>query len=142
MKNETNIIDKAAELLAGQTEITLASVNENGYPRICVLSKTGSNGLNKVYCATDSISTKVRHFKENPKASVCAWHGNNSITLLGNVTVRTDREIKADMWLDWFPAHFPAGIDDPNYCVLEFSTEEAALWIDGEFVTIGGDELH
>lgn len=134
-----NITEKASSLLAGCTEVTLASVNENGYPRICVLSKTKTEGIKKVYVATGTRSIKTGHFLENPKASVCVWKDGNSITLIGRVNVKQDRVIREEMWFDWFIEHFPGGIDDPDYCILEFETIEATLWIDGEFVTIGED---
>jgi len=84
------------------------------------------------------VSTKVKNFKANPKASVCVWKGGNSITLIGTVKVTQERVVLEAMWLDWFTEHYK-GIDDPNYCILEFTTEEATLWIDGEFVSIGSD---
>ena len=119
----------------------LASVNEEGYPRICVLGKLKSEGIRKVYVATGMRGTKVKHFQANPKASVCTWKDGNSITLIGTVQVTQDHAILEEMWLDWFIQHFPGGIDDPNYCILDFTAEEATLWIDGEFVTVGGDSL-
>ena len=135
------IIEKAAALLGACTEVTLASVSEDGYPRICVLSKVKSEGIGKVYVATGMISTKTRHFQTNPKASVCAWKDGNSITLVGKVTVSQERAILEEMWLDWFIDHFQGGVDDPNYCVLIFETTEATLWIDGEFVTVGSEDF-
>lgn len=136
------IIKKSAELLENCAEITLSSINENGYPRTCVLSKTKSDSIKKLWCATGLSGTKTKHFNTNPKASVCFWKDGNSVTLIGNVIVRTDRQIREEMWLDWFMDHFPGGIDDPNYCILEFSaTEEATLWIDGEFIILKGDVL-
>jgi len=134
------ILNKAADLLNDCTEITLASVNENGYPRICVLEKIKSDGIKKIWCSTGLEGTKTKHFNANPKASVCFWKGGDSVTLIGKVTVRTDRQIREEMWLDWFIEHLPGGIDDPNYCILEFSAEEATLYINGEFVTLDVDE--
>ena len=136
-----SIAKKAGELMSACAEITLASVSQNGYPRICVLSRTKSEGVRKVYVSTGMSSVKTAHFQENPKASVCVWKDGNSITLTGKVTVMQDREIREEMWMDWFIEHFPGGIDDPNYCILAFETEEATLWIDGEFVTLSVGEL-
>ena len=136
-----DIICKATDLMNNCHDITLASVNENGYPRICVLSKIKSEGIKKVYTATGIIGTKTKHFLVNPRASVCVWEGGNSITLIGIIRVTQDRAILEEMWLDWFIEYFPGGIDDSNYCILEFTTEEATLLIDGEFITVGGNEL-
>lgn len=137
-----DIVKKSAEVLEGCEEITLSSVNENGYPRTCVVSKTKYDGIKKIWCSTGLSGVKTKHFNANPKASVCFWKDGNSVTLVGEVTVRTDRQIREEMWVDWFINHFPRGVDDPNYCILEFSTtEEATLWIDREFVTLKADML-
>ncbi len=135
------ISEKAGKMLEGINEIMLASVNEEGYPRVCVLAKTKADGVNKIWSSTGLNSVKVNHFNKNPKSSVCFYKGGDSVTLTGKVTVRTDPEIKKEMWLDWFINHFPGGIEDPNYCILEFSTEEATLYIDQEFVTLKKEEF-
>lgn len=132
---------KAAALLDKCGEIVLSSVNENGSPRPCVLAKIKSEGIRKFWVATGLKGTKTIHFLQNPKAGACCFGDGNSVTLVGRVTVRTDAAIRAEMWIDWFINHFPGGVDDPNYCILEFETEEATLWIDREFVTIRGDEI-
>lgn len=61
------IMAKAAGLLAATNVITLASVSEEGYPRICVMSKTKSEGIKKMWCSTGLSSVKVRHFTETPR---------------------------------------------------------------------------
>ena len=135
------IINKAVDLINSCGEVTLASVNENGFPRICVMAKIKSEGIKKVYVATGMSSNKTTHFQANPKASICAWKGGNSITLIGTIKVTQDHAILEQMWLDWFIEHFPGGISDPNYCILVFTAEEATLWIDNEFVTVRDDNL-
>jgi AraC family transcriptional regulator len=135
------IVKKAAEMLMKSGEITLASINENGYPRICVLSKTKSESIRKFWVSTGLESKKVMHFRDNPKAGACFYSGGNSVTLVGKVSVIQDPAVKAEMWLDWFIHHYPGGIEDPNYCILGFETEEATLWIDNEFVTLRGEQL-
>lgn len=135
------IVRKAAEMLSKCSEITLASINENGYPRICVLSKIKSEGIRKFWVATGLSSKKVSHFKENPKAGACFYSGGDSVTLIGKVSVIQDHSVKTEMWLDWFIEHFPGGIDDPEYCVLEFETEETTLWIDNQFITLGSGQI-
>jgi general stress protein 26 len=134
------IIKKSVDTVNSCAEFTLASVNEQGYPRICVMSKTKAEGIKKVYASTGMTSAKTKHFQANPKASVCFRKNSNSITLVGKVKVTQERAVLEEMWQDWFHEHY-RGIDDPNYCVLEFTTEEATLWINGEFVTIAGDAL-
>ncbi|MDP4090102.1 MAG: pyridoxamine 5'-phosphate oxidase family protein [Bacillota bacterium] len=135
------IVNKAADMLAECDEITLASISEAGYPRICVVSKIKSEGIRKLWAATGLNSVKVRHFNQNDKASACFYKDENSVTLIGRVSVIADPAVKAEMWIDWFIDHFQEGVEDPNYCILQFEAEEATLWIDNEFVTVGGGEL-
>lgn len=136
------IVQRAAQLLEHSREVTLASITEQGYPRICVLSRSRSEGIKRIWVATGLSSTKVQHFQQNPKASACCYRGGDSVTLVGQVSLVADPAVKAAIWIDWFIEHFPGGIDDPNYCVLEFeTTESATLWIDHEFVTLRGDQL-
>jgi general stress protein 26 len=131
-----DIQGKAAALLGECADITLASVNENGYPRICAMGRAKFEGVRKIWFATGLTGTKVRHFNENPKASVCFWKGCDSVTLTGKAAVRTDRQIREELWIDASIKYFPGGIDDPNYCIVEFTAEEGTFWIDGEFVTM------
>ena len=126
----------AKKLLDGCNEVILASITEEGYPRACVLSKTKAEGLKKIYVSTGSNSVKVRQFLKNPKAGLCFYGNGNSVTLTGTLVVRQDAQIKREMWLDWFIDHYQGGSDDPNYCILEFTTQSATLWVDGEFVTL------
>jgi Uncharacterized stress protein (general stress protein 26) len=132
---------KAEDLLVKSSEVTFSSISEDGYPRTCVVSKIKSEGIRRLWVATGLSAVKVRHFKQNDKASACFYKDGNSVTLIGRVSVIQDPAVKAEMWLDWFIHHFPGGISDPNYCILQFDTEEATLWIDNEFITLGGEQL-
>lgn len=114
------IISKASALIDKCEEVILASVSEDGHPRPCVLSKIKTDGIRKIWVTTGLKGAKTRHFLQNPKAGLCFFQNGNSVTLVGKVSVRTDAAIKAEKWLDWFIDHFPGGVDDPNYCVLEF----------------------
>ena len=129
------ILEKAAALADSCQAFTLASVTGARYPRVCVMAKLKNEGIVKAWCSTRFGGAKVRHFLANPKASLCYWKGADNATLIGTVEVKTDRATREAFWQDWFYGHFPAGIDDPGYCVLEFTAHEATYWIDGEFVT-------
>ena len=136
-----DITVKAAALLDKCGDVVLSSVSENGFPSPCVLAKIKSEGIHKLWFSTGLKGTITIHFLKNPKAGVCFYSGGDGVTLTGKVTVRTDAATRAALWVDWFINHFPGGVDDPNYCVLEFEAEEATFWIDHEFLTLKGDQL-
>lgn len=65
---------KAAELLDSVSAAALTSINENGYPRTCLLTKHRNNGFSDVYFVTSKrskLNGKAAHFEKCPKASVC-----------------------------------------------------------------------
>lgn len=68
------IEEKATALLEKCQVVTLASINENGYPRICSITKVKENGFLEIYFFTSKrshINGKATHFGNNKKASVC-----------------------------------------------------------------------
>ena len=79
---------EARELVDSVSIAMLTSVNENDYPRTCVMSKYKSKGFSDIYFVSSKRSKtngKVTHFENNPKASVCCFRDGDSVTLTGNV---------------------------------------------------------
>lgn len=129
---------KAAAMLDGVNVATLTSINENGYPRTCLLSKYRNDGFSDVYFITSKrskLNGKATHFENNPKASVCYFSGGNSVTLIGNVEFITDRATQESLWNESDRQFFPKGLDDPKFRLLKFHTIEATFWIEGRFRT-------
>lgn len=125
---------KANLILEKQGVVTLASVDPEGYPRICVLSVLGEKEIGNIIVSTGEKGTKVAHFRKNPKASACVFDDRDSVTLIGEVEFVTDMKVKKDIFLDWMYDHF-TGVDDPNYCVIAFRPTVATVWIEGHFGT-------
>ena len=57
-------------------------------------------------------------------------------TLTGTIEILTDAETRQTFWQDYMLHYFPQGVNDPDYCILCFHTEEAVLWIDRKFERI------
>ncbi len=58
------------------------------------------------------------------------------MTLVGEVTLITDREEMQKLWNENDKAFFPKGIDDPKIRFYRFHTLEATFWIDHKFRTV------
>ena len=129
------IEEKAAALLERCEVLSLASINEDGFPRICVMSKAGSDGIRRVFFATGTSSLKTAHFMKNPKAGISYGDEKDSVTMTGTIKIVEDDGFKKSLWKDWYTAHFPGGPEDPEYCVLQFDALEATIYVDGDFVT-------
>lgn len=130
--------DKAAAMLGQCTVLTITSINENGYPRTCLVSKLKADGFQDIYVETSKrseLTGKATHFEHCPKASICFFHGGDSVTLIGDVTIVSDLQEK--MLFDELCNRnfFKKGMDDPKHRLLKFHTIEATFWIGGKFRT-------
>lgn len=134
MNNE--FILKAEAILRNADVAYIGKIDERGYPRVSTISSIKTDGINKVWFVTGLKSNKVKLFRDNNKASVCYHEGLNNVTLVGDIEILTTGDIKEELWKDWFIKHFPGGITDPNYCVLEFTTREVIIWIDNHYEEI------
>lgn len=133
-KDERTLAEKAAALLAGCKEVTIASVSAGGYPRPVPMAKIHTKGCNEIWMATGADSVKVADFKKNNKAGLCYSLYGDSVGLRGTVEVITDDAVRRELWQDWFIHHFPGGPTDPNYVLIRFVGTEATFYINGEFV--------
>lgn len=135
--DKEELINKSVELLQERAGVcSVASVSEDGYPRICVLKPIGSQGIKTIYFSTGSSSNKIRQYRENEKAGVTFYYGGDSVTLLGKMTIVKDKETKDCMYQNWMDKHFAdGGKNDPEYAVLKFVANEATIYIDGAFET-------
>ncbi len=138
-KERIKEIEEKASLLLDQCEtVTLASITEKGYPRICAVSKIKSNGFSEIFFITSKRSKyngKATHFENNTKASVCYFSNGNSVTLIGNIEFIEDADLKDKLWRESDRKFFSKGIDDPKFRILKFTVNEATFWIEGKFRT-------
>ena len=133
------IENKACELINECKVASLTSINENGYPRTCVLNIAKRNSFKEIYFVTSKrshINGKATHFEVNNKASVCYYLGGDSVTLIGDVEFITDRSVQEEIWNEADRKFFKNGIDDPKFRLIKFHTIEATFWIEGKFRTV------
>jgi len=131
-----NIKEKAKQILAKNQIITIASVDEKGFPRPVPVVKLRNDG-NVFFFSTGSSSAKTTHFKVNPKAGVSILQGDDSIVFTGTIEIVEDLDVKRSLWSDWMLPHFPLGVEDPEYCLMKFTPESSTYWIDNIFMKDG-----
>ena len=132
-KDKRTLKEKAIGLLTQCKDITIASIDTEGFPRPVPMSKISSKGCNEVWLATAANSVKVADFKQNSKAGLCYSSYGDSVGLRGFIEIITDNNIRKEMWQDWLINYFPGGPTDPNFVLLHFIGKEATFWINGEF---------
>ena len=137
--NQT-ILNRAAEIIAANTvknktfagEIcNLSLIDEAGYPSTSVLTPAGSKGVEEIMLCTLLDGSAVKRIAKNNGASISFTSQAYCINLVGEIRVVTDPQVKEAMWYDGL-AHYCSGPEDPNHCVLQFTTNRYKIFIDGE----------
>jgi len=137
------IIEKAIEIISSERlDCVLALIDLKGYPVASTITVSKADGINWITFVINNNSTKLKRIIHNNRASVCFTSMPKSITdplynitLVGIIEEIIDPNIKREMWYDECKDHFN-GPEDPNYCVLKFTTEWYKLFI--EFETFEG----
>ena len=121
--------------LIGQMADTLpisyiSSVDLEGFPWTkAMLKPRKRKGIKTFYFTTNTFSIRVAQYRANPKACIyfCNAKGFMGMMLRGTMEVLTDAASKEMIWRKGDTQYYPAGVTDPNYCVLKFTA------IDGRF---------
>lgn len=140
MDKKERILARAAEIIAQRTVrqdkesyATLITVDADGFPAATTISPSRSEGLRWItFCTGRGAPTPVR-LKKNNRAAVCLNTPTYQISLTGTAEVCTDPETCREMWYEGLSNHF-SGPDDPNLCVIRFTTRRYSLFIDWEDV--------
>ena len=129
------IIARAGQILADravkeQGYCVLALIDTDGYPTAATISPSKIDGIRCITFCTGLGSNWVRRIEKCSHASVCFNSGAEqyNITLIGDIEVLTDIELKKEMWYDGMGYYFK-GPDDPNFCVLQFITRRYSLML-------------
>lgn len=131
--DKERLLKKTEEVIARCDDVTIASVNAEGFPRPVPMAIMKAVGCNEVWMSTGADSVKTIEFLANPKAGLCYSSNGDSVAFRGTVVIVTDDELRKEMWKDWMIHHFTGGPTDPNYVLLRFVGEDATIWIDNEF---------
>ena len=133
------VIAKAEEIINSKTGYigggmegyaALALIDENGYPTASTLTIAKADGIKWLTFCTALDDNKAKRIAKCNRACVCINSSEYNITLVGTIAVLTDPETKHDHWLPIMEEtpHW-SGPDDPNYCVLRFTTERYNLFV-------------
>jgi general stress protein 26 len=121
METSTAIL-KSLALIERAPIAMVGSVNTEGFPNIKAMLNLEHTGLGIHFFSTNTSSRRVGQFLNNAKACVYfvdekAFEG---LMLVGQIQVLTDPDARRRLWREGFERYYPQGVDDPDYCVLQF----------------------
>lgn len=120
----------AQEILKQCETVSLSSVTEKGYPYICPMEKVMSKGIRQIYFITLKSSKKAKEFLHNAKAGVNYYMDNDTVSLSGIINIIEDVESE----IVSLPHEYLDRVRTRGsfkYCILEFVTMEAKIFING-----------
>lgn len=118
-KQLTKFIDK-------QKVSFICSLDDEKYPIVRAMLKPRKHvGLKEFYFSTNTSSSKVKQYLDNPKASIYFYHKGLikyvGVLLKGKMEVLADQENKNMLWRPGDKMFYKKGVTDPDYCVLKFT---------------------
>ncbi len=134
-----NAIEKASEIIRGRTAsgtynnqyCVLAQEDLDGRLTVAVITAAKSDGIKQINFCSGINSNWTKRAERDSRAAVCFESETYSITLRGKLEILTDAASKKENWYSGLENHF-SGADDPNFCVLRFTTEVYKLFINWE----------
>ena len=116
-------------------------VNRSLFATIGYTDETGRQNVRRVFCvwhkglerhliSTNTGSAHVQSMLKDGKA--CLYFSDDStfegLCLFGNIVVHFEKEYKELLWNEGDEKYYPKGIDDEDYCVLEFIAENGRFY--------------
>lgn len=113
----------------------ICSMDENGFPNVKAMLKPRKiSDLKEFYFSTNTSSLRVKHFQNNPNASIYFYHKGlikyTGVMLVGKMEVLTDQGTKDMIWRRGDTMFYKKGITDPDYCVLRFTAQSGRYYCD------------
>lgn len=131
MSNE--VIEKSKKIISERvgtdTYCTLSLIDDAGYPSTSAISALLVDGIETICFGAGIGSNKEKRARGCSKACVNFSGETYNISLVGDVDISTDPELKKKTWCAGLEPHF-TGCDDPNFCVLVFKTKRYNLFVD------------
>ena len=117
-------IEEAAVLADTANVVMVGTIGDEGYPNIKAMFKMENKSLKEVWFSTNTSSKRVSQIKTNSKT--CVYFADTEqikgLMLVGNMEVLHDVESKRRFWRVGFERYYPQGVNDPDYCILHFTS--------------------
>lgn len=122
---------------------SLGFLDKNGNPSIRRVFSTWHKGLGGHLISTNTSSMHTQTLLENNKA--CLYFVNcktfQGVCLTGTATVHFDHEHKAMLWNEGDEKYYSKGVDDEDYCVIEFQADYGRYYRYDNIGDISAEEL-
>lgn len=129
-------------------------VKKSGFASLGFLDKNGNPSIRKVFCtwhkglgghfiSTNTSSQHVQALLKNDKA--CLYFDDckafKAVCFAGVAKVHFDHEHKALLWNEGDEKYYPKGVDDEDYCVIEFNADYGRYYSYDDIGDVSAEQL-
>lgn len=122
--------DEIMKLVKDSLFANLGFIDNDGMPAIRRVFCTWHKGLGTHFISTNTSSMYIQNLLKRNDA--CLYFENSerfeSICFTGKAVVHFERSYKEMMWKDGDEQYYPNGVDDEDYCILEFIAESGRYY--------------
>ena len=122
--------DEMMNLINRSLFATIGYTDEMGRQNVRRVFCVWHKGLGRHLISTNTSSAHVQTLRKNGNA--CLYFSDDStfegLCLFGNAVVHFEREYKELLWNEGDEKYYPRGIEDEDYCILEFIAESGRFY--------------
>ena len=123
-------IGEIDRLITDSMFANIGFIDLNGNPSIRRVFSTWHKGVGKHLISTNTSSMHVQALLLNPNA--CLYFENSKIfegiCFQGEAFVHFEKEFKEMCWKDGDEQYYPKGVEDEDYCIIEFAAESGRYY--------------
>ncbi len=123
-------IEEIDRLIADSMFANIGFIDSTGNPSIRRVFCTWHKGIGKHLISTNTSSMHVQALLLNSDA--CLYFENSKafegICLQGKAIVHFEKEFKEMCWKDGDEQYYPKGVEDEDYCIIEFTAENGRYY--------------
>ena len=136
-------LDEIGNLVKESGFADLGFSDKNGNPSIRKVFCTWHKGLGGHFISTNTSSQHVQTLLKNNKA--CLYFNDckafRAVCFAGTAKVHFDHEHKALLWNEGDEKYYPKGVDDEDYCIIEFQADYGRYYNFDAIGDISAEEL-
>ena len=122
--------DEIMQLINRSLFATIGYTDENGRPNVRRVFCVWHRGLGRHLISTNTSSSHIQSLIKY--RDMCLYFSDDNsfegICLFGRAETHFEREYKQLLWNDGDEKYYPKGIDDEDYCILEFVADSGRYY--------------
>ena len=123
-------IDEIQNLIDRSLFASLGFLDTDGTPAVRRVFCAWHKGIGRHLISTNTSSGHVRALLRDSRA--CLYFADDArfegVCLTGRAVPTRDEALRGLLWNEGDEKYYPLGMDDPDYCVIEFTAQKAEYY--------------